>query len=222
MTKQFPIETEVDYHRTESLLRLFESALATDPDPQYIRACAFDVCEHYANQGVAYSLDVCRFLRRHLQDAPLLTMVETAFVSRALSIDTAGRLRLAIVDIISRADDLRKVYSYALEAFGERQKMPAAIKKGIGDAFNKFDERQFAAYDDPTGELSFKRLIYATHPTPKDEAQSNLFIQVKLNLLTLPKTFCVDEPQQPPPKLELWNEFSSSRQPGELGYALRL
>lgn len=58
---------------------------------------------------------------------------------------TNSNVRGLIYRVIQRADQITDAYAYALKIFGDKRKVPMAIKKGVADAFNKFDEYQFGS-----------------------------------------------------------------------------
>lgn len=55
-------------------------------------------------------------------------------------------MRQLTCDVIQRADQINDLYAYALQVFGNKQRVPMAIKRGVGDAFNKFGEYNFAKW----------------------------------------------------------------------------
>ena len=98
------------------------------------------------------------------------------------------KLRNLVCDVIRRADELNEMYAYALTVFGDKKAVPSAIKKGVADAFNKFDEYQFAKYN-RKGALTLKDTVRIVHPVPKNELQSNLFAKIMTESLSVPYTW---------------------------------
>ena len=71
--------------------------------------------------------------------------------------------------IVNRADELYESMACYKELFGKP--FPNSLKKGIGDAFGKFDEYQFGKYNRKT-EMSFKDVMCIAHPKePKELLQ---------------------------------------------------
>ncbi len=66
--------------------------------------------------------------------------------------------------------------------------MPMALKRGLSDAFNKFDEYQFAKYNRP-GKVSLKDALRIIHPTPRNQVMSDLFSKVMMGTLATPDTW---------------------------------
>ena len=102
---------------------------------------------------------------------------------------TYGNMRSLVRDVISRADELTELYGYALSIFGNKKCVPMAIKKGVADAFNKFDEYQLAKYNGGSRNIKLKDLLRIVHPTPKDEAQSAIFAKIMNESLATPYTW---------------------------------
>lgn len=97
-------------------------------------------------------------------------------------------LRNAVATTISRADEITEMYAYALQTFGSKNKVPQAIKKGVGDSFNKFDEYQFAKYN-RKNEVKLRDVLRITHARPKNDRQSNVFEAIINDTLKTPDTW---------------------------------
>lgn len=127
--------------------------------------------------------------------------------------------------LINRADELTDLYAYALSVFGEKGKVPLAIKRGVGDAFNQFDGYQLAKYNREEGQVTLKRLLRIVHPTPASDVQSKLFDQLMRDTLPSPNTweFRLSQNGMLPAneqlsKADLWTELVTHRGAGEMGY----
>ena len=138
---------------------------------------------------------------------------------------TFAHSRKFIALLIDRADELNDLYAYALTAFGTKGKVPLALKRGVADAFNKFDGYQLAKYDRTDGQVTLKRLLRIVHPVPANEAQSKLFDQLMRDTLPPPNTWEVRLSQngmlpkdERLSKADLWTELVTTRGAGELGY----
>lgn len=99
-----------------------------------------------------------------------------------------ANMKLLVSKVIRRADSLTELYAYALQIFGKKNNIPLSIKKGVGMAFNNFDEYQFGKYN-RKGALTFKDLLRIVHPVPKDAAQSELFAKIMTDTLATPYTW---------------------------------
>ena len=62
------------------------------------------------------------------------------------------------------------------------------MKKGLGSAFNKFNEYQFAKYNRDKA-VKLKDVLFLTHPKPKDDAQQALFDKIATDSLSVPDTW---------------------------------
>jgi hypothetical protein len=110
---------------------------------------------------------------------------------------TYPQLRKVVCDVIQRADQITDMISVARMLFGAEkaksgavsvQKMPMAFKRGIGDAFNKFDEYAFAKYN-RNGAVKLRDVLRIVHPRSKDEAQGLLFEKIMKDELKTPYTW---------------------------------
>lgn len=74
-----------------------------------------------------------------------------------------GMARHLIRDVIERADELAEVLSMA----GPKGGMSHAIRKGVADAFGKFDEYQFGKYRGEGKSVTLRDAVFLTHPNPE-------------------------------------------------------
>lgn len=96
--------------------------------------------------------------------------------------------RQLVCDVIQRADQLTDMYAYALHVFGDKRRVPMAIKRGVADAFNKFSAYQFAKYD-RAGDVKLRDVLRIVHPTAKNDAQGAIFAGIMNNTLETPYTW---------------------------------
>lgn len=131
-----------------------------------------------------YPIDALRIAQeaRHnhnLRHAPLLCVV-------GAMASTSKNVADVIQGICTRPDDLTEIFSiyrkYNSGAFAH------SLKKGVGRAFNRFDEYQLAKYNRKK-EFTLKDLLHICHPHPKDEAQSTLFNKLLNDSLDIPNTW---------------------------------
>lgn len=123
----------------------------------------------------------------NMRTVSIAIQVELAHALRVngMSLDV---LRNAVTMTISRADEITEMYAYALQVFGSKNKVPQAIKKGVGDSFNKFDEYQFAKYN-RKNEVKLRDVLRITHARPKNDRQSNIFEAIINDTLKTPDTW---------------------------------
>jgi len=124
----------------------------------------------------------------YLRSVPLVLAVELAKLQSGNAI--VGRL---VNRVVQRADEITEILAYYALA-NERKdvkklnKLSKQLQKGLGEAFNKFDEYQFAKYNrDATVKL--KDALFLVHPKAKDAEQQNLFNKIVNDELQLPYTW---------------------------------
>lgn len=130
-------------------------------------------------------------------------------------------MRSLVRDVISRADEINELYAYSLSVFGDKGSIPLAIKKGVADAFNKFDAYQFGKYN-RDGAISFKDTLRIVHPKPIDGVHSEIFQKIIDGKLEAPYTWEVElskngqlATSEQKSKAQLWTELFDS---GKMGY----
>jgi 60 kDa SS-A/Ro ribonucleoprotein len=99
----------------------------------------------------------------------------------------------AVVNCVQRADEITELLAYyqlANERTGQKKlgKLSKQIQKGLGQAFNRFDEYQFAKYN-REGEIRLRDALFLVHPKPKDVMQESLFNKIAKNELETPYTW---------------------------------
>lgn len=130
-------------------------------------------------------------------------------------------MRQLVCDVIQRADQITDMYAYALQVFGDKKKVPMAIKRGVADAFNKFSEYAFAKYN-RSDSVKLRDVLRIVHPAAKDQKQGFIFEKIMKDTLQVPYTWETElsaNGQKPAeerktPK-ELWTELLLS---GKVGY----
>jgi hypothetical protein len=74
--------------------------------------------------------------------------------------------------IVRRPDDITEIISYHL---GRGEKLSSAMKKGLANAFNKFDGYQLAKYKGEGNKVKLVDALNMIHPRPKDDGQDAIF-----------------------------------------------
>lgn len=156
----------------------------------------------------------------NMRTMPMVLTIEWAAALRETKKEYP-HVRNVVANVISRADELTDLYSYALTTFGDKKAVPLAIKKGVGDAFNKFDAYQFGKYNRDGG-VTLKQLLRIVHPTAKNEVQGVIFEKIMKETLESPYTWEVEltkngqlPESERKSKGALWDELFSS---GKMGY----
>jgi 60 kDa SS-A/Ro ribonucleoprotein len=98
--------------------------------------------------------------------------------------------------VVQRADEITEMLAYyalANERVEVKQlnKISKQLQKGLADAFNKFDEYQFAKYN-RDAQVKLKDALFLVHPKAKDEEQQVLFDKIVKDELQLPYTWEVE------------------------------
>jgi hypothetical protein len=114
-----------------------------------------------------------------LRHVPLLLLRELA---RKGQLDAA-----TVTNTIQRPDEMSELVSIYWKD-GKRP-LPNQMKKGLAQAFCKFNEYQLAKWDKNSAAVSLRDVMFLTHPTPVDEAQAVLFKKVADKQLETPDTW---------------------------------
>jgi len=156
--------------------------------------------------------------RMKLRHAPLLLVREMARIPshRGLVADTLAR-------VIQRADELSEFVAIYWSA--GRQPLSAQVKKGLAQAFSKFDEYALAKYD-RAGAVRLRDVLFLSHAKPNDAAQAALWKRLAENELTTPDTWEValsgvgrnDQPEDEKTgsKREAWERLLADRKLGAM------
>ena len=129
--------------------------------------------------------------KMYLRSVPLVLLVELA---KAHSGDNL--LSRAVARTVQRADEITELLAYYSQSNGREDikklgKLSKQIQKGLADAFNKFDEYQFAKYN-RDGAVKLKDALFLVHPRPKDEEQQGIFNRIVSDELKVPYTWEVE------------------------------
>lgn len=124
----------------------------------------------------------------NLRSVPILLTVELAKITNGNDL-----IRKTIASIVCRADEIKEVLAYYQIANKRKQtkklnQLSKQIQKGLAEAFNSFDEYQFAKYNSKS-EVSLRDALFLVHPKPKDENQQEIFNRIATNTLKIPYTW---------------------------------
>lgn len=132
----------------------------------------------------------CR-TKMHMRSVSLVLAVELGKVHKGDSL-----VSKTVKGVIQRADEITEILAYYQFA-NERKynkklnKLSKQLQKGVAQAFNKFDEYQFAKYNRKT-EVTLKDALFLAHPKAKDAQQQNLFNKIVNDNLEVPYTWEVE------------------------------
>jgi 60 kDa SS-A/Ro ribonucleoprotein len=149
----------------------------------------------------------------YLRTMPLILVVELAKVHNGDNL-----VRKTLQRVVKRADEITETLAYyqlANTRKGTKKlgSLSTQIRLGLGDAFNKFDEYQFAKYNRP-GEIKLKDALFVVHPKPISDEQQALFDKIERDELETPYTW-ETELSAKGNNAEVWTELIGS---GRLGY----
>ena len=128
--------------------------------------------------------------KMYLRSVPLLLLVELAKVHNGD--DLVSR---AVAQTVLRADEITELlacYQLRNPSTDKRKKLGKLshqIQAGLQQAFNRFDEYQFAKYNHNGLEVSLRDALFLVHPKAKDEAQQALFDKITNKSLAVPYTW---------------------------------
>ena len=126
----------------------------------------------------------------HLRSIPLFLLVELAKVHNGD--DLVAR---AVEKTVLRADEIMELlmcYQWRNAPKGSVKKLgklSRQIQNGLKQAFNRFDEYQFAKYNRDNIEVTLRDALFLVHPKAKDEEQQALFDKIVNGTLKTPYTW---------------------------------
>ncbi len=127
----------------------------------------------------------------HLRSIPMVLTVELARVH------SGDQLVSKLVSrVVQRADEITELLAY-YQAANEREgikklgKLSKQLQKGLAEAFNKFDEYQFAKYN-REAEVKLRDALFLVHPKAKNTEQQFLFNKIVADELAVPYTWEVE------------------------------
>ncbi len=123
--------------------------------------------------------------KMNLRTVPLVILAE---LSRLYSHTEV--LKKAVAQVISRPDEITELMAYYAKANDrtDMKKISWQLRKGIKQAFNKFDEYQFAKWN-RKGMVTLKDALKLLRPVPKDNDQGDIFGKVCADDLDVPYTW---------------------------------
>ncbi len=145
------------------------------------------------NTDPAFSTKLAVYARTkmNMRSIPQVMMVELAKLYSGNPI-----IRKGVTNVIQRADEITEMLAYyqsANKRNGAKKlnKLSKQVQKGIATSFNKFDEYQFAKYNQ-SKEVKLKDALFLVHPKAKDEAQQIIFNKIANDTLDTPYTWEVE------------------------------
>lgn len=106
-----------------------------------------------------------------------------------LAHEEAGKpyVRSTVRGVSLRGDDITEIMAFYLANF--EKPIPNSLRKGIADVLSGLSEYELAKYKGEQKGVKMRDLIILCHPTPKDEAQSDLWKRCIEGKLETPDTW---------------------------------
>lgn len=116
----------------------------------------------------------------HLRHVPLLLLCNLAKYGKGAYVGDV------VKTVISRADELTELVAI----YWRKGKCPlsAQLKRGLGEAFGKFDAYQLAKYN-RDGAVKLRDVLFMSHAKPADDSRAALYKQLANNELPTPDTW---------------------------------
>ena len=136
-------------------------------------------CVHNVDPKSAQAIALEAREQFKLRHVPLQIMRELARI---------GKLEAnALTSVVQRPDEIGEFISL----YWKDGKQPLAnqVKKGLAQAFSKFNEYQFAKWNKNSAAVKLRDALFLVHAKPKGEAQTALFKAIADNALKVPDTW---------------------------------
>lgn len=119
--------------------------------------------------------------------------------------------------VIERPDDMTNILAYHLDTWGPRKQgnpIPRSLRRGLADAFPRFDEYQLAKYKGDKGLVKLRDALLIVRPKPGSKEQGEMWKRLIEGNLATPETreTILSEKGQ---SKEVWEQFIDS---GKMGY----
>ena len=126
--------------------------------------------------------------KMYMRSVPLVLAVELAKTQSG-----KGIVNKAVTGVIQRADEITELLAYYQLANDRKEtkklnKLSKQIQHGLAEAFNRFDEYQFAKYN-RNAEIKLKDALFLVHPKAVNDAQQVLFNKIAKDELEVPYTW---------------------------------
>jgi hypothetical protein len=114
-------------------------------------------------------------------------------IEKKKTTEYAKLVRNTITRVIQRPDELTEILGYYAQSnlrsgMKTLQKLPNGLKRGISEAFHKFNEYQFQKYNKDSV-IKLRDVMFLCHPKPQSEVEASLYKRLANNELETPKTW---------------------------------
>lgn len=158
----------------------------------------------------------------HLRSVPMLLLVELAYCHHGDDL-----VSKAVSRTVQRADEITELLMCYQWRSGKKDLtgLSNQLRKGLAEAFNHFDEYQFAKYNRINRKVTLRDALRLVHPKPKDERQAEIFRKILSDTLETPYTWETElssvgqrhfesKEDQNEAKRETWRQLVRSRRMG--------
>lgn len=159
---------------------------ACESDRQFVK-----LINSVAQTDPEFVLKLAWYTRKkfYLRTPAIVLLAEAARAGTPSGVYNAKRY---VSETISRVDDMTELVAYCLKMNEKvpihKGKLPMLIKRGIAQAFGKFDEYQFAKYTNQDMLVSPQDVMFMAHPAPR-KGQKKLFEKIAEGNLAVPETW---------------------------------
>jgi len=205
---------------TSSLSKMFYEG--ADQRTERISNLVAKVSPVFASRLAIYARE-----KMHLRSVPLLLVTELAKIHSG-----DGLVSETVERVVQRADEIMELlacYAWRNALTTERKqlnRLSHQIQKGLAASFNRFDEYQFAKYDNQRRSVTLRDALFVVHPKAKSIEQQELFDKIANSTLAVPYTWETefsalgqqkfsDESAKQEAFARKWEELIAS---GKLGY----
>ena len=124
----------------------------------------------------------------YMRSVPMVLAVELARVNTGNAI-----VSKTVTGVVKRADEITELLSYYQlannrDGVKKLNKLSKQLQKGLSASFNRFDEYQFAKYNNDAA-IKLRDALFIVHPKARDDAQQALFNKIATNGLATPYTW---------------------------------
>jgi hypothetical protein len=124
----------------------------------------------------------------NLRSAPVVLATALAGIHRGDNL-----VSRTIQQVVQRPDEIMEMLAYYQlsnnrTAVKKLNRISKQVQKGLAEAFNRFDEYQFAKYNRDT-EIKLRDALFLVHPKAKTEQQQLLFNKIANKELAIPYTW---------------------------------
>ncbi|MDR1624223.1 MAG: TROVE domain-containing protein [Tannerellaceae bacterium] len=178
-------------YRLSAELSLYSAVVTSlQSDFFYEKAERRRICELIAQSEPLFVAQLAVYARTkmNLRSVPLVLAVELAKVHKGDDL-----LCRMVSRIVQRADEITKLLAYYQVAnnrggFKKLNRLSKQLQAGLQEAFNRFDEYQFAKYNRDTA-VGLRDALFLVHPKAKNEEQQMLFNKIVKDMLETPYTW---------------------------------